>query len=84
MALGIHLKNMAHVMRTHPGASVIALATLERRGGCEMRLFECGWVPLTSVVRLLLALRAQYHWRVRAFAVHWRPPDECMGTHRVH
>jgi hypothetical protein len=34
MALGIHLKNMAHVMRTRPRASVVALATLERRGGC--------------------------------------------------
>jgi hypothetical protein len=35
MALRIHLKNLAHVVRPRPSASVLALATLERRGGCE-------------------------------------------------
>ncbi len=34
MALGIHLKNLAHVVRPRPRASVVALATLERRGDC--------------------------------------------------
>jgi hypothetical protein len=32
--LRIHLKNLAHVVRPRPSASVVALATLERRGGC--------------------------------------------------
>jgi hypothetical protein len=34
MALEIHLKNLPYVMRPRPSASVAALATLERHGGC--------------------------------------------------
>eukprot|EP01043_Picozoa_sp_COSAG02_P043757 COSAG02_NODE_3842_length_6160_cov_48.195842_5_plen_87_part_00 len=34
MALGNHPKKLPHVMRPRPSASVVALATLERRGGC--------------------------------------------------
>ena len=34
MALGIHLKNLPHMMRPRPSASDAALAPLQRRGGC--------------------------------------------------
>ena len=34
MALGIHLKNLPHMMRPRPSASVVALAPLQRREGC--------------------------------------------------
>ena len=52
MALGIHVKNVAHVMRTHPGASVVALATLERRGGCGNTCYVSNFRPTTTIALL--------------------------------
>ena len=52
MALGIHLKNLAHVMRPRPSASVVALATLERRGGCGNTCYVSNFRPTTTIALL--------------------------------
>ena len=52
MALGIHLKNLAHVMRPRPSASVVALATLERRGGAETFFCVIIFRPITTIALL--------------------------------
>jgi hypothetical protein len=52
MALGIHLKNLAHVMRPRPSASVVALATLERRGGCGNFFCVINFRPTTTIALL--------------------------------
>ena len=52
MALRIHLKNLAHVVRPHPSASVVALATLERRGGCGNFFCVSNFRPTTTIALL--------------------------------
>jgi hypothetical protein len=52
MALGIHLKNLPHMMRPRPSASDAALAPLQRRGGCGNLSCVTLFCPTTTIVPL--------------------------------
>ena len=52
MALGIHLENLPHMMRPRPSASVVALAPLQRRGGCGNTYCVSIFCPTTIIAPL--------------------------------